>query len=437
MIDVLMPRLSDTMTEGTIAAWRKQPGEHVTAGEVLVEIETDKALMEQEAYEDGVLSEILVAVGELAVIGTPIARIDDGRAPEPTANNDSAERTANSSSEAANETESLVALDHGEILTPRETNKGQNHREFVASPLVRKLARERGIDLAAIRGSGPGGRIVRADITEGFGSDAAIARPQTAALDQSLTGSEVATSDNLASGEPSEFAESTTVPFDAVRRAIATRLSASTSTIPSFTVTSSADVTKLLELRGSLNSALSSGGTKISVNDLVVRAVAHALRAYPGVNASYSAAGAGATVLHHGVHIGVAMASSAGLVVPVIRRADTLSISALSRAAAALGKRAQDRTLSPADMQGGTFTVSNLGMYGVDQFDAIINPPQGAILAVGAAREELALRDGIPVARKRMSVTLTSDHRIIDGALAAQFLQELTRLLEAPLEILA
>lgn len=408
MIDVFMPRLSDTMTEGTIATWRKKPGDAVKSGEVLVEIETDKALMEQEAYEDGTLCEVLVAEGELVAIGTLIARIDDG-----------VPRAA----------EAPVAP------VPRQ----------LASPLVRKIARERGIDLGPIRGSGPGGRIVRADIESQLNDSQAGQRfteksaPASAPLGIGEAESEVATRSQTMSdsGELELTSGSTTVPFDSIRQAIATRLTASATSIPSFTVTSSADVTELLELRGTVNAALSSRGTKVSVNDLLVRAVALALRAHPGVNASYSAEGAGATVLHSSVHIGIAMASAAGLVVPVIRAADTLSVSAISVAAKALAQRAQNRTLSPSNMQGGTFTVSNLGMFGVDQFDAIINPPQGAILAVGAAREELQLRDGVPVARQRLSVTLTSDHRIIDGGLAAQFLRELTRLLEAPLEIIA
>lgn len=418
MIDVFMPRLSDTMTEGTISSWRKQPGEQVKAGEVLVEIETDKALMEQEAYEDGTLSEIFVTEGELAPIGTLIARIDDG---------------------VPSNTAAPVAA------APRQ----------LASPLVRKLARERGIDLAPIQGSGPGGRIVRADIesqlgteeqSDGQQSDVQRIADNTVPMSagSALHGSaqhgstQHGTALNVPGpGETSLQDDSTTVPFDPIRQIIASRLTASATSIPSFTVTSSADVTEMLELRQTINLALSTRGTKLSVNDVIVRAVALALRKLPGINASFSAQGSGATVLHSNVHIGVAMASEAGLVVPVIRHADTLSVSAIAAASKQFAQHATDRTLAPGDMQGGTFTVSNLGMFGVDQFDAIIHAPQGAILAVGSAREELKLCDGVPVARQRLSVTLTSDHRIIDGALAAQFLQELTRLLESPLEVIA
>ena len=405
MIDVLMPRLSDTMTEGTIATWRKQVGDTVTAGEVLMEIETDKALMEQEAYEDGTLSEIIVAEGEPAPIGTLIARIDNGSGPVEAISAPDAK--ANSDTSAS-------------VTTTPDTR-------LLASPLVRKLARERGIDLAPIQGSGPGGRIVRADI-------------ETRAA--AATGAAVSTTDRNVDAQRGAVAVSegdrvSVVPFDPIRQTIAKRLSESATTIPSFTVTSSADVTELLELRHTLNEALEARGEKLSVNDLIVRAVALALRAHPGVNASYTSEGVGATVLHSDVHIGVAMASAAGLVAPVIRNVDTQSVSAIAKAAKEMAVKAAERRLSPAEMSEGTFTVSNLGMFGVDQFDAIINPPQGAILAVGAARDELQLRDGAVVQRMRMSFTLTSDHRIIDGALAAQFLKELTALIETPMRVIA
>ncbi|MDI6024362.1 dihydrolipoamide acetyltransferase family protein [Leucobacter sp. UT-8R-CII-1-4] len=405
MIDVLMPRLSDTMTEGTIATWRKQVGDTVTAGEVLMEIETDKALMEQEAYEDGTLSEIIVAEGEPAPIGTLIARIDNGSGPEEAISAPDARANSDTSASAT--------------TTP--------DTRLLASPLVRKLARERGIDLAPIQGSGPGGRIVRADI-EARALPATVAAVST--TDRNVDAQRGAAA--VSEGDPVSV-----VPFDPIRQTIAKRLSESATTIPSFTVTSSADVTELLELRHTLNAALDARGEKLSVNDLIVRAVALALRAHPGVNASYTSEGVGATVLHSDVHIGVAMATAAGLVVPVIRNVDTQSVTAIAKAVKEMAIKAAERRLSPAEMSEGTFTVSNLGMFGVDQFDAIINPPQGAILAVGAARDELQLRDGAVVQRIRMSFTLTSDHRIIDGALAAQFLKELTALIETPMRVIA
>ncbi|MFJ3394725.1 dihydrolipoamide acetyltransferase family protein [Leifsonia aquatica] len=390
MIDILMPRLSDTMTEGAIAAWHKKPGDAVAPGDVLVEIETDKALMEQEAYEAGVLAEILVAEGENVAIGTPIARLDDGSGEE-------APVAAAASTSA-----------------PAPASASPDRRP--ASPLVRKIARERGLDLAAIPGTGPGGRIVRADLDPVPGAPAV---------------EPVRTQE-----QPPAAAAADRVPFDGIRRAIAARLTESATTVPTFTATASADVGALLALRAELNAAVGDDA-RISVNDLLVRAVALALREHPGVNASYSAEDGGATLLHRRVNVGIAVASPAGLVVPVVPDADRASVSAISGIARALVAKAADRTLSAAEMTDGTFTVSNLGMYGVEHFTAIINPPQGAILAVGAGRDELALVDGKIVSRTRMRLTITADHRIIDGALAARFLATLVSLLEHPLRVIA
>ncbi|GAA0439900.1 dihydrolipoamide acetyltransferase family protein [Leifsonia naganoensis] len=390
MIDILMPRLSDTMTEGAIAAWHKKPGDAVAPGDVLVEIETDKALMEQEAYEAGVLAEILVAEGENVAIGTPIARLDD----------ESGEGTP------------VVAA--ASTSAPAPASASPDRRP--ASPLVRKIARERGLDLAAIPGTGPGGRIVRADLDTVAGAPAV---------------EPVRTQE-----QPPADAAADRVPFDGIRRAIAARLTESATTVPTFTATASADVGALLALRAELNAAVGDDA-RISVNDLLVRAVALALREHPGVNASYSAEDGGATLLHRRVNVGIAVASPAGLVVPVVPDADRASVSTISGIARALVAKAADRTLSAAEMAEGTFTVSNLGMYGVEHFTAIINPPQGAILAVGAGRDELALVDGEIVSRTRMRLTITADHRIIDGALAARFLATLVSLLEHPLRVIA
>ncbi|WP_206078034.1 dihydrolipoamide acetyltransferase family protein [Prauserella endophytica] len=393
MIDILMPRLSDTMEEGVISSWHKSPGDRVNAGQILAEIETDKAIMEFEAYQDGTLAEILVPAGSAAPIGSPIARLDDGIGGPAARPGD---RPADESSRAA------------------ETGR------LVATPLVRRLAREHGIDLTTVTGTGPGGRIVRADI-----EDALRASPST---DTSPPAPSPA--------EPDSDPASTRMPFDAVRHALASRLTQSATTTPTFTATASADVEALLSLRARLNEALDAAGSgKVTVNDLVVRAVALALRVHPGINASYSPAGRGETVLHSRVHVGIAVSSPSGLMVPVIRDADRTPVSTIAARARDLAGRAADRSLTPADMADGTFTVSNLGMFGVEQFTAIINPPQGAILAVGAATDVLGSPDA--PARPRMRYTLTADHRIIDGALAGQFLATLTGLLENPLSVIA
>ncbi|WP_432974829.1 dihydrolipoamide acetyltransferase family protein [Dactylosporangium sp. CA-233914] len=390
MIEILMPRLSDTMTEGAIAAWHKQPGDPVAPGDVLVEIETDKAVMEQEAYEAGTLAEILVPTGENVPIGAPIARLD-------TATGTPAARAPSSS------------------VRPQRR---------AATPLVRKLARERGIDLAAVPGTGPGGRIIRADL------DAHRAE----STNKAPTVPRAAPTPARADSDPREPQPT---PFDAIRHAVAARLTESGTTIPTFTATASADVEDLLALRAQINHVHSGTGTKVSVNDLLVRAVGLALRAHPGVNASYAPDGRGQTLIHQRIHVGIAVASPAGLVVPVVRDADRAAVTAISATTRNLVSKASDRRLTTEEMSGGTFTISNLGMYGIEHFTAIVNPPQGAILAVGAAREELSLEGETVTARKRMRYTLTADHRIIDGALAAQFLATLTDLLEHPLRIVA
>ncbi|GAA2346463.1 dihydrolipoamide acetyltransferase family protein [Dactylosporangium salmoneum] len=411
MIDILMPRLSDTMTEGAIAAWHKKPGDTVRPGDVLVDIETDKALMEQEAYDAGTLAEILVAEGESVPIGTPIARLNTGSAAEPAA-------------QTLVEAETMSGTAVPSVASPERPKRP------AATPLVRRTARERGIDLASVTGTGPGGRIVRADL------DALLpGRPETPSVPSALS-SEVTTPRALEEAADPDGRESQPVPFDAIRQSIAARLTESGTTIPTFTATASADVDELLALRARINQTHAGDRAKVSVNDLLVRAVALALRAHPGVNASYSPDARGQTLLHRRVHVGIAVASPAGLVVPVIRDADRAAVTAIATTTRELVAKAADRKLTAPEMSGGTFTISNLGMYGVEHFTAIINPPQGAILAIGAARDELTLIDEKVVARKRLRYTLTADHRIIDGALAAQFLSTLTGLLESPLRIL-
>ncbi|MDP9830409.1 pyruvate dehydrogenase E2 component (dihydrolipoamide acetyltransferase) [Kineosporia succinea] len=419
MIDILMPRLSDTMTEGTVSAWHKKPGEAVAAGDLLVEIETDKAIMEQEAYEAGTLAEILVAEGENVAIGTPIARLDNGTGDSTPAPAAEAAPAAVAEPKAA--TKAAVA----------EKPAEDGERRF-ATPLVRKLARENNIDLSTVTGTGPGGRIVRSDLDHASKAGTA---PQAAGAPAATPASTISAAQPVA--PTSDNRESTPVAFDAVRQAIATRLTESATTIPTFTVTTGAQADALLALRAQLNKALDGTGSKISVNDLIVRAVAVALREHPGINASYSPEGRGQTVLHARINVGVAVAAPAGLMVPVIHDADKSSVTAISARTKTLVGKANDRTLTTTEMADGTFTVSNLGMFGVEHFTAIINPPQGAILAVGGASSEVALVDGDVVERKKIRYTLTADHRIIDGALAAQFLATLTKLIENPFRIVA
>ena len=411
MIDILMPRLSDTMAEGAIATWHKQPGDPVRAGELLVEIETDKALMEQEAYDDGILSEILVAAGENVPIGTPIARLDDGSGTPAAARPPAAVEPP----AAAAKPPSAAAPAAVATVDPARR---------AATPLVRRLARERGIDLVNVPGSGPGGRVVRADLEAVLAQEPERTAPAPAPSPVELA-------------PASDERASRAVPFDGIRQQVAARLSASASEIPAFSATATAEVDDLLALREQINEQRPAESARISLNDLLVRAVAVALRTNPGVNASYSPEGRGQTLLHERVHIGIAVAAQAGLVVPVVRDADRLAVSEIAASTRDLVKRAGERALDPAEMRDGTFTLSNLGMFGIEHFTAIINPPQGAILAVGSVQKHLALVAGEVRERSRIRFTLTADHRIIDGALAARFLATLTELLEHPFSVVA
>ncbi|MBF4457880.1 MULTISPECIES: dihydrolipoamide acetyltransferase family protein [unclassified Pseudoclavibacter] len=443
MIDILMPRLSDTMQEGAIAAWHKQPGDAVAVGDLLVEIETDKATMEYEAYDAGVLRDILVAEGEVATIGTVIARLDDGNDDAPASASDAAapaEADAAGAMGAPDAAAASADAQASEVASQVEPQGAVGQRLF-ATPLARRLAREHEIDLSAVLGSGPGGRIVRADIEDARArqaspEDTAIASPARCASSPTAgqgTGGATSTSTSA-----SDARQPTAVPFDKTREVIARRLSESSSTVPHFFVTAAADVEALMALRAELNGSLeSTGRPKISVNDLLVRACAIALREHPGVNASYSPEGRGETLLHGRVNIGIAVASPTGLVVPVIGDADLSPASHIARESRRLAGLAKERKLGPSEMAGGTFTISNLGMYGVEQFTAIINPPEGAILAVGAARPEPVAVNGAVEVRHRLRYTLSADHRIIDGALAAAFLATLTGLLERPMDIIA
>ncbi|WP_309128317.1 dihydrolipoamide acetyltransferase family protein [Microbacterium sp.] len=438
MIDIHMPRLSDTMEEGAIAAWHKRPGDTVAVGDVLVEIETDKAVMDYEAYDSGILREILVPAGEEAAIGTVIARLDDGaeaaatETPRLTAadagGEDRGSEPATGQGVANVRATSVDRVAQADARASAAISSARPTGRVLATPLVRRLAREHSVDLDAVKGSGPGGRIVRADIEDALAHHGTNAESEATVS----TAPEVPVARDASDPRGSEA-----VPFDKVRQVISRRLAESSSTTPHFSVTAVADVEDLLALRAELNLQLEESRTRISVNDLVVRACAIALRLHPDVNASYSAEDRGSTLLHGRVNIGIAVASEAGLVVPVIPDADEKTVSHIAAESKHLVRLAQAQGLNATHLTGGTFTISNLGMYGVEQFTAIINPPEGAILAVGSALPEAVVRDGEIAARHTMRLTLSADHRIIDGALAARFLDSLTTLIEHPMRLLA
>jgi pyruvate dehydrogenase E2 component (dihydrolipoamide acetyltransferase) len=445
VIEIKMPRLSDTMTEGAISTWHKHPGEAVAVGDVLVEIETDKAVMEYEAYQAGILSQILTGEGQTVDIGTTIALIDDGTgAPAPSAT-------------------APAAVGPAPVGTAPEAKPGQGDARLLASPLVRKIARENHLDLTGVSGTGPGGRIIQADLTGllatangaaqangAVGAPAAPVAPTSPAAPAAAPAAPtVLTAPTFSVSQPAtppgptapasdDVRASRAVPISQIRRVIARRLSASASEIPHFYVTAAADAEDLVNLRATLNAQLTAAGRpKISVNDLLIRAAALALREHPEVNASYAGDGSPTMLIHDRVHIGVAVAADSGLIVPVIQDADTKTVTQLGTEARQLVKLAAERRLTPAQTSGGTFTISNLGMYGVEEFTAIINPPEAAILAVGATiREPSVVGDEI-VPRHKLRYTLSSDHRVIDGALAAQFLRTLTGLIEHPWTIVA
>jgi pyruvate dehydrogenase E2 component (dihydrolipoamide acetyltransferase) len=486
VIEIKMPRLSDTMEEGAIATWRKQPGDAVAVGDVLVEIETDKAVMEYEAYQAGTLAEILVPEGQNADIGAPIALLDDGTGlgdgaggPAPSA---SATETQDHAPEREQQSPTPPAAPSPPAppaaqappaapATPaaQANDVGANGvARQIASPLVRKLARENNLDLSHVTGSGPGGRIIRADINgllaggapaPGAGSPAPGLQgtagtpapgatgtaPAAPAATVSAPAGPAATSATVtpagpapATPQPDEVRGSREVPVSQVRRVIARRLSASARDIPHFYATAVADAQALMDLRATLNAQLTGAGrAKVSVNDLLIRACALALREHKDVNVSYGGDASSVMLVHDRVNIGVAVAAESGLIVPVIRDADTKTVTQLGAEAKKLVALAAERKLTPDQTSGGTFTISNLGMYGVEQFTAIINPPESAILAVGATiREPTVVGDTIEL-RYRLRYTLSADHRVIDGALAAKFLQTLTSLIENPWMIIA
>jgi pyruvate dehydrogenase E2 component (dihydrolipoamide acetyltransferase) len=420
MTDVLMPRLSDTMTEGVLSQWLKDEGAPVHRGDVLAEIETDKATMELEAYDEGVLERHLVAPGTTVPIGQPIAVIGDGTgtaptpaAPPPAAPAQPATATV---SAAAPAPAPAVPAPVAPAAPAPAVQPAPGAPGVRTSPLARAMAREHGIDLTKVTGTGPGGRIVRADVQAAI--TAAAPTPQPAPAPAPTPPAPAAAGDEK-------------IPLSAVRRITARRLTESAAA-PHFYLTAIVDAGRLLGFRAEINQRLAASGVKISVTDLLVRACAVTLRAHPEVNASW---GGDHILRRAAIHVGIAVALDDGLIVPVIRDADRKSVGEIAGEAHALADRARAGKLTPDEFTGSTFTISNLGMYGIDHFTAVINPPEAAILAVGAATEEPVVRDGQVVPATIMKLTLSIDHRVLDGASAAAFLHDLVQVLEEPLRI--
>jgi pyruvate dehydrogenase E2 component (dihydrolipoamide acetyltransferase) len=422
--ELVMPRLSDTMERGTIARWIKQEGDAFKNGDVLAEIETDKALMELSAYDDGVILKILVPDGGEAELGAPIAITGEAGeevpaelliAPAATAVEPTPE-SANTGSDATPPT------------TPAAVAATTGSTEVRASPIARKLASENGIDLRVLagKGSGPEGRIVKVDVERLVGKVA----PAGGAAPAPATGPTAAPAKSV----PTALAGEVRIEKpSSMLKAIAQRMGESNGPIPHFYVESKIDMEKALELRKDLNEALA-GEAKVSVTDMIIRACALALMDNPDVHRSWVAEG---LAYHSHANVGIAVALDEGLIVPVVRHADELSLVEIARSSQDLAERARSGRLLQAEIEGGTFTVSNLGMFGVTRFMAIINPPEPAILAVGATVDTPVVRDGEVVVRPIMTVTLSCDHRATSGAGGAQLLQSFKKLLEQPVLLMA
>jgi pyruvate dehydrogenase E2 component (dihydrolipoamide acetyltransferase) len=422
MADITMPKLSDTMTEGTLVHWKKKQGESVIMGEVIAEVETDKATMEMEAFEDGVLTELYVPEGTKVTVGTKIARIGEAAAP-------------GAGLPLAGSTTQNTSVKTVEAPVTAEPKPSQKHSEnggrIKASPLARKVAASLGVDLTGITGTGPGGRIIRKDVPAAKEGGQADSAPETARAQTPAKPAATAAPKPEQALAPNEEQR---LPLSSMRKIIAERLLASKTQIPHFYLHIEVDAAPLVKLRAEVNAAGEQHGNKISINDFILKAVAAAVGEVPKVNASF----AGDAIVEFGsLHLAVAVAIDDGLVTPVIRDAGRKSLREISLQVKDFAVRARSRKLKPEEFQGGTFTVSNLGSYGIDRFDAIINPPQAAILSVGAiVKKPVVNAAGEIVVGQRIDLGLSCDHRVVDGALGAQFLAALRRLLEQPLLLL-
>ena len=403
MNQITMPKLSDTMLEGTLIKWHKKAGDKISVGDVIADVETDKATMEMEAFDDGLITELLIPEGGVVKVGQPIANLEGGK-----------KSAAKSSAPSAAATTS-PAVSAPAPTKPKAAASTDGSR-IKASPLAKKIALERGVDLSGVQGTGPGGRIVAADVPA-----TATAVRGTAPAAPRI---EVPFSD-----------ADTKTPLSGMRRTIAERLLASKTQIPHFYLTIEIDAAPLAKLRKDLNAAAEAAGTaKVTVNDFILLAAARAAKAHPKVNAAF----AGDSIIEYAsVNLSVAIAVEDGLITPVIRDAHNLSLREISAAVKDLAVRARSKKIKPEEYQGGTLTISNLGAFGIDSFYAIVNPPQAAILAVGAIVKKPVVnaQDQI-VAGQRMTIALSGDHRVVDGAAGAEFLATIRKSLESPTTLL-
>jgi pyruvate dehydrogenase E2 component (dihydrolipoamide acetyltransferase) len=435
--NILMPALSPTMTEGTLTRWLKKEGEAIKAGDVIAEIETDKATMEVEAVDEGVLGKILVEDGtENVAVNAPIAvLVDEGEtvpseAPAAPAPKPPAEAKPDAPEPAAAKPEPQAARP-----APVANGQAPSGERIFASPLARRMAKQAGIDLSSLKGSGPNGRIVRADIqaAQTDGTPAAAKAPAAAPTAGEPAAAPLGKATAQAIGAPHKL-----VPHSTMRKVIAKRLSESTATIPHFYVSMDIEIDALIALMGQLNAKSPAkdapGAYLITINDMVIKAAAATLRKVPAVNASWTDDG---MAFYDDVDISVAVSIPDGLITPIIRQADVKGLATISREMKDLAGRARAGKLKPEEFQGGGFSISNMGMFGVSSFTAIINPPQSAILAVAAGRKRpIVNKDGELAVATVMTCTLSVDHRVADGALGANWMRAFKQVVEDPLSLL-
>ncbi len=440
MTDILMPALSPTMEEGTLAKWHVKPGDQVRSGDVIAEIETDKATMEVEAVDEGVVAEILIPEGSEGVkVNTPIARLqgegEPESAPPPATKSEAAPAPTSETDQgrAGREqaTDPVSKPQPQPAAAPAPAKAKPAGDRIFASPLARRLAEQKGIDLSAVKGSGPHGRIVKADIDAAQPGRAAAPAAQSAAPQPAAAAApRQALSLEQQGIQPGSY---DLIPLDGMRKTVARRMTDSFRDVPHFPLTIDLEIDGLLAARTRINALLEKEGVKVSVNDMVMKAAAVALKRVPEANASYTPEG---IAMHHHADISMAVAVPGGLITPIIRAAETKGLAQIATEAKDLAERARNKKLKPEEFQGGTFSVSNLGMFGIKTFSSIINEPQGCILSVGVGEKRPVVRgDALEIATV-MSVTLTCDHRVVDGATGARFLQAFKALIEEPLTMI-
>jgi pyruvate dehydrogenase E2 component (dihydrolipoamide acetyltransferase) len=447
-INILMPALSPTMTEGTLAKWLVKEGDEISSGDIIAEIETDKATMEVEAVDEGTVGKLLVSEG---TDGVPVNKViavlleegeDASAIPSDPQADAPAPKAAETKPEAAAKQEvkpekpasggnGAAAPEKAAASPAPAAPQGPDGRIF-ASPLARRIAKEKGVDLAAVKGSGPHGRIVKADVE---GAKPGAAAPAAA---QAATGAPTPAAPAAAATGPGAKALADMLgmayrqePLSGMRKVIAKRLTESKQQVPHFYLTVDCELDELLKVRKELNSR--SDAYKISVNDFVIRASALALKKVPAANASYDESG---LLFYEHADVSVAVATPSGLITPIVKKAETKGLATIANEMKDLATRARDGKLKPEEYQGGTFSVSNLGMFGIKDFAAVINPPQGCILAVGAGEQRPVVKNGALAIATVMSCTLSVDHRVVDGAVGAEFLAAFKKLIEDPLSML-